>query len=161
MVNIITGVLVLAVASSVLCQDLPVGYNVRSVTGSGAGEQCPATQNVRETIKQDLCSLINNTVLPALATQNQTQTGNTSQICGCGGPGWRRVAYLNMSDPAQTCLPAWSLFTSPRSCGRPSSAGRQSCILLCFPIKMFNTLRYVEESLATNMANLKHSWLVT
>ena len=49
MVNVIISVvLVSAVISSILCQDLPVGYNVRSVRG--AGEQCPATQNLRETI---------------------------------------------------------------------------------------------------------------
>ena len=134
MVNVIVSVvLVLAVISSILCQDLPVGYNVRSVRG--AGEQCPATQNLRESIKQDLCSLINSTVLPALGrTQNQTQTVNTTgRACGCGGPGWRRVAFLNMSDPAVSCPSAWELTASPRSCGRPSSAGSQSCFSAVFP----------------------------
>ena len=78
MVNVAIGiVLVSTVVSSILCQELPVGYNVRSVRG--AGEQCPATQNLRENIKQDLRSLINSTMLPALSrTQNQTQTVNTT-----------------------------------------------------------------------------------
>ena len=131
MVNIFVGfVLISAVVSSVLCQGLLVGYRMRSVTGTGAGEQCPATQNLRESIEQNLWSLINNTVLPALSIQNQTVTqtpGNNSRVCGCGGPGWRRVAFLNMSNAAQNCPAAWELITSPRSCGRPSSAGSQSC----------------------------------
>ena len=40
-------------------------------------------------------------------------------ICvgGCGGPGWRRVAYLNMSDTTQTCPQNWSFTDYPkRSC---------------------------------------------
>ena len=33
-----------------------------------------------------------------------------------------------MSDPTQTCPPAWELITTPRrSCARPSSAGYNSC----------------------------------
>jgi hypothetical protein len=140
MVNVVIGgilVSAIAIVSSVLCQELPVGYNVRSVRGAaaGTGEQCPATQTVRESIKQDLRSLINSTILPALSTQNQTQVVNTTgRACGCGGPGWRRVAYLNMSDPAQVCPSAWELITTPRrSCGRPSSAGAQSCFSAVFP----------------------------
>ena len=54
--------------------------------------------------------------------------------CGCGGLGWRRTAYLNMSDPTQTCPPAWELITTPRrSCARPSSAGRRTCYSATFP----------------------------
>lgn len=37
----------------------------------------------------------------------------------CGGSGWTRIAYLNMSDPTQSCPSAWRLFTSPqRACGK-------------------------------------------
>ena len=73
-------------------------------------------------------------MLPALVTQNQTQTSNTSQVCGCGGPGWKRIAYLNMSDPTQTCPSAWELITTPRrSCGRPSSAVGRVCNSATFP----------------------------
>ena len=39
--------------------------------------------------------------------------------CSCGGPGWTRVAYLNMSDPDQQCPSKWNLITTPvRACGR-------------------------------------------
>ena len=43
----------------------------------------------------------------------------------CGGPtGWRRVAYLNMSDPSQQCPSVWREITTPhRVCGRRSSIG--------------------------------------
>ena len=38
------------------------------------------------------------------------------------------MAYLNMSDPTQTCPSAWELITTPRrSCGRPSSADDKTC----------------------------------
>ena len=37
--------------------------------------------------------------------------------------GWRRIAFLNMSDDSQTCPSALGLITSPvRTCGRPSNA---------------------------------------
>ena len=40
----------------------------------------------------------------------------------CGGFGWRRVAYLNMSDPSQQCLSVWREITTPfRVCGRRSA----------------------------------------
>ena len=92
---------------------------------------CPATQNQRASIKQDIRSLINNSVLSALTIQ---RIGSGNGACGCGGPGWRRAAYLNMSDPTQTCPPAWELITTPkRSCGRPSNAERLSCFSAMFP----------------------------
>ena len=40
-----------------------------------------------------------------------------------------------MSDPTQTCLPAWELITTPRSCARPSNAGSYSCYSAMFPIQ--------------------------
>ena len=44
--------------------------------------------------------------------------------CSCGGAGWTRVAYLNMSDTQQTCPSNWTLNTSPvRGCGRSSTGG--------------------------------------
>ena len=129
--------LILVVASCVACQQLPLNYSARSVAGAGAG-MCPDTQDLREDIEQDIHSLINDSVLPALMAQNQTQTvpgiGPGHGACGCGGPGWRRAAYLNMSDPTQTCPPAWELITTPRrSCARPSSTTGQTCYSAMFP----------------------------
>ena len=86
---------------------------------------CPATQDLIESIKQDIHSLINNNVLPKL------NPGHGA--CGSGGPGWRRAAY-SMSDPTQTYPPAWELITTPkRSCARPSNAGGLTCYSAMFP----------------------------
>ena len=45
----------------------------------------------------------------------------------CGGDGWTRVAYLNMSDPTQSCPPAWSdrSANGVRVCGRPADSFNQ------------------------------------
>ena len=116
-------IFILVVASCVACQQLPL----RSVAGAGAGV-CPDTQDLREDIEQYIRSLINSSVLSAL------ETGSGYGACGCGGPGWRRAAYLNMSDPTQTCPPAWELITTPkRSCARPSYAWFRTCYSAMFP----------------------------
>ena len=138
--QVVRSFLVLAIAASscTFCQELPVNYNARSIAGAGAGV-CPATQNLMESIKQDIHSLINSSVLPALTTQNQTQTrdnGGGYGGCGCGGSGWRRAAYLNMSDPTQNCRGTWGLITNPRrTCARPYNAGFLSCYSAMFPIQ--------------------------
>ena len=68
--QVIRNFLILAVASSFSsCRELPVNYSVKSVAGAGAG-MCPDTQDLRGSIKQDIYSLINNSVLPALVAQN-------------------------------------------------------------------------------------------
>ena len=88
-------VCIIAIASTcTFCQMLPVNYNPRSIAGAGAGI-CPETQDLRESMKQDIHSLINNSVLPVLNPEHEA--------CGCGGHGWRRAAYLNVTDPMQTC----------------------------------------------------------
>ena len=52
----------------------------------------------------------------------------------CGDSGWTRVAYLNMSDPQQTCPSNWNLTTSPvRGCGR-SFTGGQTCDSVVYPV---------------------------
>ena len=119
-------IFLLVVASCVTCQQLPLNYTLRSAAGAGAG-MCPDTQNLRKAIEQDIRSLINS-VLSALGT------GPGHGGCDCGGYGWRRAAYLNMSDPIQTCPPAWELITTPRrSCARPSNASYLSCYSAMFP----------------------------
>ena len=60
-------IFLLVVASCVACQQLPLNYTLRSAAGAGAG-MCPATQDLREAIEQDIHSLINSSVLSALRT---------------------------------------------------------------------------------------------
>ena len=51
----------------------------------------------------------------------------------CGDGQWKRVAFLNMSDPTQECPRGWRGYPSPvRCCGRPVS-DRSSCPAVFFP----------------------------
>ena len=104
--------------SFITCQEQ---YSLTSVEAGVGG--CPATKDYVERIRQGVDSLIENVLLPTLI-----------RPWGCGGPGWRRTAFLNTSDPTQTCPPAWALITTPRrSCARPSSAGSRTCYSAMFP----------------------------
>ena len=40
--------------------------------------------------------------------------------CGYAGAGWRRVVFLNITDPSQSCPGEWELVTSPRRTCRRS-----------------------------------------
>ena len=53
----------------------------------------------------------------------------------CGGTGgWRRVVYLDMTDPSTTCPSAWQLTgLSKRTCGRVSTQ-RLACDSVTFPV---------------------------
>jgi len=52
--------------------------------------------------------------------QNDTTTYTVPE---CGGSGWRRVAFLNMTDPTQQCPDSWREYSqdSVRACGRQES----------------------------------------
>ena len=134
----VTLILVAAIVSCATCQDIQVDYKLQSVAKAESGI-CSSTEENRKRIGQDIDLLINSTILPALRQQSGPEVEHTPShghgACGCGGPGWRRIAYLNMSDPTQTCPQAWELITTPRrSCSRPSNAGSNSCYpALYFP----------------------------
>ena len=53
----------------------------------------------------------------------------------CGGTGgWRRVVYLDMTDPSTTCPSGWQLTGySKRTCGRASD-GWRTCDSVTFPV---------------------------
>ena len=50
--------------------------------------------------------------------------------CGYGGAGWKRVAFLNMTNTDQTCPGEWQLVTSPRRTCRRSH--NYACSLASF-----------------------------
>ena len=102
---------------SAACQE---SYNLTSIEWNGSGSRvCPSIKKLREKINEDVNLFLNN----FLARQ-----------CGCDGPGWKRVAYLNMSNPRHTCPLAWELINTPRrSCARPSNASFYSCYSAMFP----------------------------
>ena len=92
---------------------LPLTYPGRVLQGGGS-RTCPSEEQreiARREIKNATQSLLVETVIPLL------------QGYPCGGStGWRRVAYLNMSDPTQQCTSVWQEITTPhRVCGRRST----------------------------------------
>ena len=71
------------------------------------------------------------TVTPTTEATN-APTNLPSDVCG--GPGWRRVAFINMTDPNQDCPQGLNLTDySIRSCGRAHSEGNCSSPLV-FPV---------------------------
>ena len=103
-----------------LCQQQMLSFPVRlppTVTYS-TGQSCPSQDAINTEQGRVRDILEERSVLP----------------CSCGGDGWTRVAYLNMSDPNQQCPSNWTLTTSPvRGCGR-SSAGSRACDSSFYPV---------------------------
>ena len=93
---------------------LPLTYP-NQVLQSDHSQTCPSEEQqeiARSEIKNATQSLLVEKVIPLL--QNYS--------CG-GSAGWRRVAYLNMSDPSQQCPSVWQEITTPhRVCGRRSAS---------------------------------------
>ena len=96
---------------------LPLTYPAQVLQGDGS-QTCPSDeqrQTARNEIKNATRNLLRESVAPIL--QGYTYS------CG-GSTGWKRVAYLNMSDPSQQCPSVWQEITTPfRVCGRRSSSG--------------------------------------
>ena len=94
---------------------LPVTYPGQVLQGDGS-QACHSEEQrerVRNEVDNATLNLLRESVVPLL------------QGYSCGGStGWRRVAYLNMSDPSQQCPSVWREYTTPfRVCGRRSSRG--------------------------------------
>jgi len=91
---------------------LPVKYNATTLQGSEDEESCPANQQeaVRTELSQNISRLLQDTVVPAL--------NRSYRACDCGGAGWTRVVYLNMTNTTQQCPGDWALQSTPiRTCG--------------------------------------------
>ena len=92
---------------------LPLTYSGEVLPGGGS-QTCPSEEQreiERNKVDNATLYLLRESVLPLL------------QGYSCGGStGWRRVAYLNMSDPTQQCPSVWQKITTPhRVCGRRSN----------------------------------------
>ena len=84
---------------------LPLTYAGQVLRGDGS-QTCPSEEQLeilRNEIRNVTQSLLDESVVPILQ-------GNTFS---CGGPGWRRVAYLNMSDSSQQCPSVWQEIITP------------------------------------------------
>lgn len=64
-----------------------------------------------EEYKQDIILLLQTTVDLRFFSQNQS-------TCGCGNSNWTRVVNLDLTHSAGDCPSGWTLYPSPRSCGR-------------------------------------------
>ena len=100
---------------------LPLTYPGQVLQGNGS-QTCPSEAQrgiTRSEVKNDTQRLLRESVVPLL----QLQTFS----CG-GSAGWRRVAYLNMSDPSQQCPSVWQEITTPhRVCGRRYNSSGGDC----------------------------------
>ena len=118
-----------------------------AINTSFANTQYFLTQQLH-TISSTVCSKLKNQTGTGFDLQNQTDTGfdggygidprNTTSPSNapntCGGAGWRRVAYLDMTDPNTTCPSGWKLTDYPkRTCGRLYTQ-RYTCNPVIFPV---------------------------
>jgi len=83
----------------------------------GDGSQTCHSEGQRERVRNEVdtatLSLLQESIVPLLHNFS----------CG-GSTGWRRVAYLDMSNPSQRCPSVWQEITTPfRVCGRKSRSG--------------------------------------
>ena len=94
---------------------LPLTYPGQVLQGVD-NQTCPSEEQreiARNKVKTAARRLLRESVIPNLHFF----------ICG-GSANWRRVAYLNMSDPSQQCPSVWQEITTPhRVCGRRSASG--------------------------------------
>ena len=96
---------------------LPLTYPGQVLQGNGS-QTCPSEAQrgiARNEVRNGTRRLLRESVVSLL------QANSTEHPCG--GSGWRRVAYLNMSDPSQQCPSVWQEITTPhRVCGRRSTS---------------------------------------
>ena len=93
---------------------------VGAVIVQGNQGNCPAeSTSLRANIISEIDNLLSNLT-------------DSLRVCECGyaGAGWRRVAFLNMTDTDQNCPGEWQLRSSPkRTCQRSVNRG---CSLAAF-----------------------------
>ena len=89
-----------------------MSVHIIKVPTTGTHQNCPS-QNVTESIKETLKTVVN----PYLDDKYGIM------IDECGGPGWRRIAYLDMNNTDSQCPSEWRLHTDRvRGCGRNHTA---------------------------------------
>ena len=73
----------------------------------------------------DLTTTTPTTGAPTTVMTTDTSTMPAATPGQCGGPGWRRVIFLNMTDPSHVCPSGLRLTSySRRTCGRANSTSR-------------------------------------
>ena len=89
-------------------------------------------------LRADLSSLndsVSNLTHQLETIQQYLESDPSLPVHTCGGTGgWRRVVYLDMTDPSTTCPSGWQLTGySKRTCGRASD-GLRTCDSVTFPV---------------------------
>ena len=109
---------------------------------SSACPQDNQTQAVRAGLKQKVSTILANKF-------------NNYTIPECGGSGWRRAGFLDMTDPASPALNHGDCLNKTLSeCVADSQAPELAVTLLCLVQMNTNTQKCVVESLATSMQAL-------
>ena len=94
---------------------LPLIYRGKVLQGDGS-QTChsePQRERVRNEVDSATLRLLRESVVPLL--QKRFSCGEST--------GWKRVAYLNMSNHSQQCPSVWREYTTPhRVCGRKSNS---------------------------------------
>ena len=71
----------------------------------------------------------------AVCLLNMAVVNSTSPfLTNTPGQAWRMVGSLNMTDPTQHCPDSWQNFTSPRSCGKKTTAPCDSLSIPTFGV---------------------------
>ena len=103
--------LLVAVFPCVLAQETVLPYSPTVIPHTG--ETCPP-QSIRDEIRYNITEEIRTLIRNSTIVTTETPTG-----AGCGGTGWRQVAFINMTDPSYNCPSGWQLTSySKRTCGR-------------------------------------------
>ena len=103
--------------------------NVQVLEGGDNG-RCPSVEE-RERARNEIHQIVASVVTSALPTTTASTTVSStttsavttpttvSTMTDCGGPGWRRVAFINMTDTSYNCPTGLNLTSySKRTCGR-------------------------------------------
>ena len=90
---------------------------------------CPPASvlaSVRDDIRDNVSVVLQVVAAELNMTIDEIDLNDTNEryVPACGGYGWRRVAFLNMTDPDQSCPSAWREYSgdSQRFCGRQLSS---------------------------------------
>eukprot|EP00731_Ephydatia_muelleri_P003763 Em0001g3763a len=112
---------------------------VTNAAGSGSAS---ATVYVTPTIitqPSDMLAVGNGNVTLVFSLLNMAVVSSTSPfLTNTPGLEWKLVGSLNMTDPSKLCPDSWQSFTSPRSCGKKTTAPCDSLSIPTFGFRYQN-----------------------
>ena len=93
-------------------------------------------ETIRVEIEEDIQTILQQVVVPIELP--------------CGGEGWQLSAYLNMTDPLQSCPSAWGYSLEMERGHVEQQMGTYLVFKLCIQLVVGNMTKYVGELLATS-----------